>query len=1370
MFRMENAGIRCIVAAISVSWLGRRTTRLLCLIAIVPCLCSVQLSPLLGQNATGVGGGDVSGPRIEVSERAQVVLADIQKQVSDGNYEAAMRLLEQLREIGPEVVLPQDGRGVLVALREMFAAAPEGTRRLWANSVEIQAREALVRAGRQEGEQGWIDVVRWYPATEAAREAALHLTAIAFEQGRFRRTMELAQMALADPDLVGRRRTHALLLLGLAAAELGDGAVCGGAMDKLRRGGVAGVQFLGRSVDPAALLAEAISRGSQGQGLWTDVGGDARRAGRSAMPVALEGLMTLGVDSEPGGMAWPTDQTPSRRQLLGVRRPVLGPWLAEQPVLVTARSLIAVEDDSLVAYDRLGGNLLWRALAGSEHSRTRRSWPSVDGEALAMMTAGPVVDDQYERQVLLLGAPPRVPDEQLRLVVLSVGNGRMLWSWDGSLAEREPAAGRPGRHGDASDRVGLEPVGSPLAYGGRVFVGAVSRQYENKLVDCFLMCFDLDDGHLLWQRFLGSGAIALCGASGTTADRMVPTTDGRRVYIESAVGTLTAVDLATSDLVWTRRLVAANVGTNPLGVAAANWEGAIIDAPIVTADGRLLIVDVYGDKSQPVLRSLDARTGQDQWRAGPIDPCRRMVAGDMLLAVSRHALTAYSLADGRELFTAAMPLETQVSGRGFATSEAAYLPTTAGIVAVDLKSGKAAVVHAIEEGESAPASLTPLSGGLVSNHGSGLKLLGRLEDYVDRVSRGMAEHPGDPAWTRRLAELRRQEKRFDEAEQLLRRALAEADALADASRGRDEKLATLDRMGRLQLAWARSLLAEGKTDDAIRRLRGILDGTMDGAAAARITMMLAELYQRQGNRLEAAAHYARVAGSGVADQILVPTDHHGLEQSLGSQALTALEALREGERPAVRRGLTRDELDRLEVRRVGMLTWGGPSLTQVDAGHATAPVLWSRTDGLIALGPAGEIRWRQDRMGYVTASYDVPVIAGGMFYECSRDNVLARRLSDGRAAWAWRVPAGRVTSEWAKENRLLPVRRVEGVVIINGRRLRVLDPVERAEADTAIVAVGKTVATVSYLAGGNTPVLHGLDAASGQERWQWPLAKDGSVVHLVPGDGVFLVATQRRQGMLVIHCVDAVRGECRWSASISPQGHSESLFVGQGVAVHMDAAGRSWVIDAMSGDTLWKSERATSQWLEARPVYADRDVTVFSFTGGHVVCSNSTGAVLWQHGTAPAVRESVFIAGAAQMGSWNREAVIGSLLVTWEAAGEGGVIVARRLRNGEVVWQHCPDEPSVAGFNFVSCGGMLLYHDVGDVAFRRIGEDDIGRERSLHFLDPQSGKYLGSVNLGAGSSRDGMHPQIEVYPVAGGLFVLNGDEMLTVRPTVAGRH
>lgn len=1337
---------------------------------MVLCSWAVQVPQVLGQNAAAIGDGEASGPRIEVSERAQLVLADIEKQLGDGNYEAAVRLLEQLREIGPEVVLPRDGRGVLVALRETFPAMPEATRRLWANSVESQAREALVRARRQGGEQGWIDVVRWYPATEAAREAALHLTAMAFEQGRFRRTMELARMTLADPDLAARRRTHALLLMGLAAAALGDRAVCADAMGELQRGGKAGIQFLGRSVDPSALLTEAMARAAECQGLWTDVGGDARRAGRSALPVALKGLMTLGGDSERGGTGWASDLAPSRRQLLGVRQPVVGPWLAEQPVLVTARSLIAVGDDSLVAYDRLDGDMLWRVADSAEHRRTRRSWPSADGDTVAMITAGSVADDPYERQVLLLGAPPRVPDEQQRLVVLSEGDGRLLWSWDGALAERESAAGRPGGHGDASDRVGLEPVGSPLAYGGRVFVGAVSRQFENKLVDSFLMCFDLGDGRLLWQRFLGSGAVALCGASGTTADRMVPATDGRRVYVESAVGTLTAVDLATSDLVWTRR-VAADVGANALGVAVANWEGAITDAPIATEDGRLLIVDVYGDKAQPVLRSLDARTGQDQWHAGLIEPCRRMVAGDMLLAVSRHALTAYGLADGRELFTTAMPLETQVSGRGFATNDAAYLPTTAGIVAVDLKSRKAVVVHAMEDGESAPASLSPLSGGLVSNHGSHLKLFGRLEDYVARVSRGMAEHPGDPAWTRRLAELRRQEKRFDDAEKLLQRALAEADALADTSRGRDEKLATFDRMGRLQLAWARSLLAEGRTDDAIRRLTGILDSTMNTAAAARITMMLADLYHRQGNRLEAAAHYARVAGSGVADRILVPTDHHGLEQSLGAQARAALDALREGERPAIRLGLTLDALGRLEVQRVGVLTWGGPSLAQVDARHTTAPVLWSRTDGLIAMGPAGEIRWRQARVGYAADSYDVPVMAGGIFYECSRDNMLARRLNDGRVAWAWRVPAGRVTSQWAQENRLLPVRRVEAVVIINGRRLRVLNPVERAEEGTALVAVGETVATVSYQANGNAPVLHGLDVSSGQERWQWPLAKDGNVEHLASGDGVFFVATQRRQGLLNIQCIDAARGECRWSASVAPQGHSESLFVGQGVVVHMDAAGRPWVIDAVSGDTLWKSERASSQWPESRPVYADRDVTVFSFTGGHVVCSNSTGAALWQNGTAPVVRESVFIAGAAQMGSWSREAVIGSLLVTWEEAEDGGLVVARRLRDGAVVWQHRPDESSSAGCNFVQCGGMLLYHDVGDVAFRRIGEDDIGRERSLHFLDPQSGKYLGSVELGAGSSRDGMHPQIEVYPVAGGLFVLNGDEMLTVRAASAGgRH
>ncbi|MBN2584794.1 MAG: PQQ-binding-like beta-propeller repeat protein [Planctomycetes bacterium] len=1341
---------------------------ILCAAAII--LTQALTGPLateaLGQGLPADEEVDLSSPRIEVSERAEILLADMRRHLTEGNYEAALRLLEQLRDVGPEVVLPQDGRGVLVALREMFLSLPEATRQLWANTVQSQAQEALDRAGRQGTEQAWIDLLRWFPGTDASRRAAERLTAQAFEQGRFRRTVELAQMALADTDLSAQQRTRTLLLMGLAGAELGDRAICAAALDQVRQGGVkAGIRFLGDAVEPAAMLGEALDRVSEQQDRWENVGGQVTREGASSATVELHGLMTVGDHPAVGESAWQDGAAPTRKQLLAVRQPVAGSWLAEQPVLVTPRTLIVAGDGTLTAYDRFGGDRLWQVNSLDEHVRTQTSWPSAGDEAVAVVSSGVTRDEDQDRRVILLGARPRMPVRQQMLLVLSEADGRQLWTWDGTLPNSGTEASRlaPAAR-ETSDRMGLEPVGSPLIYGGRLFVGAVRRQYENKLVDSYLMCFDLRDGRLLWQRFLGSGAVALCGAAGTTADRMVPTTDGQRVYVESAVGTLVAIDLATSDVAWTRRMPAAARPASRFGVAVANWEGGIIDAPIVADGERLLVMDVYSDKTKAVLRCLDARTGRDTWQAGPVMPCRRMIAGDKVLLVDRHSVTAYDLSSGRELFTTSTPLEDEVVGRGFATATAAYLPTNAGILVVDFETHKAAYAHTYDEGTLSSVALVPMSGGLVSNHISHLRLFGSLDEYTARVRRGMAEHPGDPVWTRRLAELRRQQKDFPAAEKLLQQALAEADALGDTERRRDEKLAIFDRLGRLQLLWARDLLAQGKADLAIRRLQGVLDATADEAAAARVRMMLADVYRERNDRLQAAANYARVAGEDVASRLLVPTDQQGLEQSLATQAIAALDAVRQTERQQAPAGFMRGDLGRLGVERIGMLTWGGPSLAQVDGSHGTSPILWARTDGLIGLGPAGEIRWRQARVGQITDSFDTPVMAAGMFFECSRDNLLAHRLSDGHVAWAWRTPTGRVTATWAQDNRLLPQRRIEGFAMINGRRIRVFNPVEQAQDRIALVAVGRMLVTVTYRIDGSSPVLHGLDAASGQQVWERPLPKDSYVEHLVCNERNVFVASQRKIGPLEVLCVDAARGEPRWTASRLPKLYSESLFVGNGVLVHMDVAGRPWVIDMDSGDTLWKSARDYNQWPDAEAVYADKDVTVFAFVTGHVVFSNRSGGAVWQVGSAMTSRRTVFVAGAAHMAAWNRQAVVGSLLITWQSENEGDFITAWQLSDGRVVWKHRLDERSASGYNFALCGDMLVCHDVGDVGFRRVGDTDAGRERSLCFLDPHSGKYLGSLELGAGSSRDGMHPQIEVYGVPGGLVVLNGDEMLAVRP------
>ena len=54
----------------------------------------------------------------------------------------------------------------------------------------------------------------------------------------------------------------------------------------------------------------------------------------------------------------------------------------------------------------------------------------------------------------------------------------------------------------------------------------------------------------------------------------------------------------------------------------------------------------------------------------------------------------------------------------------------------------------------------------------------------------------------------------------------------------------------------------------------------------------------------------------------------------------------------------------------------------------------------------------------------------------------------------------------------------------------------------------------------------------------------------------------------------------------------------------------------------------------------------------------------------------------------------------------------------------------------------------------------------MKFLDPAGGKFLGALALGAGPVASVGQVQLEVHATRGGLFIQNGNEMLSVRPSV----
>ena len=164
------------------------------------------------------------------------------------------------------------------------------------------------------------------------------------------------------------------------------------------------------------------------------------------------------------------------------------------------------------------------------------------------------------------------------------------------------------------------PIGGGYAgvavVGQRVYtmdrrVDEASEREEERVV-----CFDLDDGHLVWQYAYPVRYGDLAYGNGP---RAMPTVYDGRVYTVGAVGHVHCLDAETGRPVWSKDFVADHQAELP--------EWGLAASPVVRDRLVLLHVGVPGG----CLLALDRRTGQEVWRCGD-DP-----AGYATPIVVRHA-------------------------------------------------------------------------------------------------------------------------------------------------------------------------------------------------------------------------------------------------------------------------------------------------------------------------------------------------------------------------------------------------------------------------------------------------------------------------------------------------------------------------------------------------------------------------------------------------------------------------------------------------------------------------------------------------------------------------------------------------------------
>ncbi|HVK76932.1 MAG TPA: PQQ-binding-like beta-propeller repeat protein [Kofleriaceae bacterium] len=373
----------------------------------------------------------------------------------------------------------------------------------------------------------------------------------------------------------------------------------------------------GRSLERQVAIEVCAPAGAEppAAGDWPQLGGDAAHAGAAARPLA-----------PPLTQRWATSVGGSV---------VLGsPVVKDGVVVVAVTDLGSGDRGGLVALDLASGAERWRYATDYQV----RNAPAIDGDTVVVALG----NGEVHAVGLTDGARRWIHDvadglpsfEASLWAAPTIADGTVLIAVQGRMAALELATGEPLWEKD------LTPVYPWLGSLAAVAVGDGAA----------IATYSRDDGLTAWSAATGAKLWELRSGK-AVAINATPVIDAGVVYIINAVGTITAIELATAQHLW----------SNDFTPGGFDWGYSITAAPAL-AGGTLFVPTQWKD-----LVAVDAATGAERWRyttpGGPLNfahyrsaepgfPASPVVTGDIVWAPRPDGtLVALAAADGRELWT-----------------------------------------------------------------------------------------------------------------------------------------------------------------------------------------------------------------------------------------------------------------------------------------------------------------------------------------------------------------------------------------------------------------------------------------------------------------------------------------------------------------------------------------------------------------------------------------------------------------------------------------------------------------------------------------------------------------------------------------------
>lgn len=1007
--------------------------------------------------------GDLAPVALDDSPVAERLLAEVEAQAADNPERSAALLADLLDEYADRVVVTADDPDRFESVRQVVlrVLADDGAiRDAWRARHEAEAATILAEDGAEA-------CLRRRPLTDAGLEAGLRIAQRTIESGdpgNGRRLLAgLADWPGAGAAEVADRRAVLEVLAWIAIAVDDPSPATRDARDaaievvRLRDAGLA---------DRLAAIAAADPPGD-GRPTASPFDRDWTALWEVPLEASLHRQRT--VDVATGRTSHPDPD--------GVR--LDGRYLVTVPAV--AGDLVLVNEGRLLeGIDRYTGRLLWYRDHGIGRMTSRSGIPGdlceivvVDGDAYTI-TGHALPGDR--------GA-------------------------DRSIVRFDPATGleqwmvRPDRLADHPELEDTVPSGPPLVVGDLVVVPLRRMTARLETID-LVIALDRTDGAVRWVRTLASSGSMRVGDP--RAVSRLAAIDGD-VLAASTAGAVVRLDGRSGDVVWLQReevpLRGPSRVTLPWGIAGPVVVGGRI-ATLDAARRHWRLLDPESGREM-LKRPLGVGTavGNVNWLAavqGVLDGRDLLLAiGDDVVAIDPDApdepvwsWRRRAEADGVDLGDAISRL---VRGRVFVDASALLVPTTAGVHAVDPRTGRTARLIEFD----GPVNPVLLDDAIIAAGPDGLITAMPVAEAVATLEERLRATPGAVPQAITLLELA---SRFGRSDLLRFAATTAVDGLAMPG-GDAWRTEVLDLL--------LEIVPSANDEDGVALLDLAAQAAVDVAGRVRHRLARASWLESRGRTREAADAWLGVMGDGDASAVLVRSGET-LDVSAGAVARQRL-VLALGRDPALR--------DRLESEAVA-------EVEAAIASRETARALvdlarrWPGTAAAItAASRAIEIlRDEGDPSSVLAVGL---VVARDLASDDPRRAILLEKAAvacDESAAAGSAAVLRRAAGETSAST--VPRARLEGTpdhLELLAGRLAPVAPEVRDEAPPDLVVLFDP----------NAQALVALDVADFQERWRFPVEREHRIVGWSP-DLLVWEGIDRREPVLT--ALDPETGEPRWSA------------------------------------------------------------------------------------------------------------------------------------------------------------------------------------------------------------------------------------------------